>query len=197
MHFCICICICIFAQFQIHIWLWLIFVWCECTPMISTRFTLWSNNPDHYHPRYFIHEILFLNFSEITMITALNLNIKNRYTNTKKYHCASETLVRCKWWINKSKFVALENKWKKNTWKKDDDFFPHFLPMIFFWLYHTQQKRQPTKMLCGSNWEKKLSFFSEKTWFISWITWLISINEIGSTMIFSFSCNSSIVSNTN
>lgn len=65
-----------------------------------------------------------------------------------------------KFWIAKSTFVALENKWKKKHMKKRWWLFPTFFLMIFFWLYHTQQIRQPTKMLCGSNWEKKIIFFS-------------------------------------
>ena len=176
MHFCICICICIFAQFQIHIWLWLIFVWCECTPMISTRFTLWSNNPDHYHPRYFIHEILFLNFSEITMITALNLNIKNRYTNTKKYHCASETLVRCKWWINKSKFVALENKWKKKHMEKRWWLFsPFFTNDIFLVVSHAAKKAANKNVMRKQLGKKIIFFFRENM--VHFLDNMINLNK--------------------
>jgi len=107
--------------------------------------------------------IFFFNFSEITMKTALNLNIKNRYTNTIKYHFASETLVRWMWWINKSKLIVLENKWKKNTWKKDDDFFPIFYQWYFFGCITRSKKGSQQKCYAEAIGEKKLFFFSEIT----------------------------------
>jgi len=98
-----------------------------------------------------------------------------------------------KFWIAKSTFVALENKWKKKTHEKKMMTFSHiFSNDIFLVVSHAANQAANKNVMRKQLGKKDYLFFIE-----SIIHSFFLMNGIGCTMIFSFSCNCSIVWNTN